>query len=104
MEDLSLESQEEFARWAHLVSPDNWDFSQRGLSTAEAPADDSNCKPLLPPQEAEGRLCVSTGMSTAPVHSGLFSLLLGGRWLYPTSGNTGSEVALCGRLAAAWLH
>lgn len=58
MEDLSLEPQEELARWASPVSPNIRDFSQRGLCTAEAPAEDSNCKPLLPPQEAEsGLLC-----------------------------------------------
>lgn len=34
--------------------------------------------------------CVSTGMPSAPVPSGLLSLLLGGCWLGPTSGNTGS--------------
>lgn len=41
--------------------------------------------------------CVSTGMPTVPVPSGLLSLLLGGCWLGPTSGNTGSvwKVASC---------
>lgn len=37
----------------------------RGLCTAEVLADNSNSKLLLPPQEAESRLCVSTGMARA---------------------------------------
>lgn len=65
MDDLSLEPHEELACWAHPVSPDNCDFSWRGLCTAEVLADDSSCKPLLPPQEAEASLCVSTGVSRA---------------------------------------
>lgn len=79
MEDLSLEPQEELARWAYPVSPNIRDFSQRGLCTAEAPADDSNCKPLLPPQEAESRLLWEHWNAHSPCT--LWAALTVARWV-----------------------